>query len=227
MLKLFLCDKITNSGEFMAEYNFYISPANCKESSKDALRGSWKQSAGITSVYAVIMLVLIATTTLLSVFVKWWISIPLGLFVLLFGGILNFGLNKYFLFLAQGKQTQLSMLFSGFSKKFGAILKLTFKRLFLSLFWLAVMVFPFFVKSIGYSMSTFLMIDRNDINGSNALQESKHLMKNNYARYFKFLLSFLGWFLLGALTAGIGFLWIIPMFITNKAVFYENLKTDF
>ena len=211
----------------MANYNFYISTEECKEHTNEALRGSWKQSASITAIFMLIMLVLILTTVLLSVFVFWWLSIPLGIFSLLVAGILSYGYNIFCLNLAQGKTARLTDLFAGFGKKMGAVIKLTIKKLFLYIFWLVALIVPFFVKTVGYSMSTLLLIDNPNINSSNALKESKHLMKQNYGRYVKFVLSFAGWFLLGIISAGIGFIWIAPMFVTNKAMFYENLKTDF
>jgi uncharacterized membrane protein len=42
-------------------------------------------------------------------------------------------------------------------------------------------------------------------------------MKSNH------LARFIGWFLLCILSLGIGFLWLIPYFMTSNAVFYESL----
>ena len=89
------------------------------------------------------------------------------------------------------------------------------------------MVFPVFVKNVGYSMSILLMADRPEIKSDTALVESVHIMKQNYGRYFKFLLSNLFWFLLILMTAGIAWIWIGPLLSTKKALFYENLKTAF
>ena len=92
--------------------------------------------------------------------------------------------------------------------------------------WIVALVVPFIIKSISYSMASFLMIDKN-IDSENALKESQHIMKQNHGRYAKLLLCNLHWFLLVLLSAGIAFVWIAPMFMTKKALFYENLKTDF
>ena len=211
----------------MANYNFYITPQQCKEQAKDVLRGSYKQASGMTAIFLIIMLCFVLTTVLLSVFVYWWLSIPLGILTILMFSILSYGFNTYCLNLAQGKAVKKTDLFAGFGRNIGNVIKVSIKRFFLSVFWLVILIVPFVIKNIGYSMSTLMLIDNKKYNSSNVLKESKHLMKQNYARYVKFVLSFAGWFLLSIATAGIALLWVAPMFITNKALFYENLKTDF
>lgn len=211
----------------MANFNFYISSAERKETAKDLIRGSWKLCAKTTLIYFLISLALISCAVFPSIFVYWWLSIPIGLFALLIISILNYGYNKFCLDIAQNKQTGTSQLFAGFSKKMGAVIATSIKKFFLSIFWLILLIVPYIIKNIGYSMAHFLIADRADINGSNALSESKHIMTQNYGRYTKFALSYFGWFLLGSITGGIAMIWILPLFNINRAVFYENLKTEF
>lgn len=211
----------------MAEFNFYITSKECKTQTREAMHGVWKTSATITIVYFLIASLLSAATVLLSVYVQWWLSIPLGIFSALVLSILDYGYSKYCLSVAQDKIVSVSILFSGFGKKMGQIIKISIKKSFLSVFWLILLIVPFFVKSIGYSMANFLLIDNPNVNGTNAIKESKHLLKKNYGRYFKFVLSFFWWFVLCGITGGIASLWVMPMFVVNKAMFYENLKTDF
>ena len=40
-------------------------------------------------------------------------------------------------------------------------------------------------------------------------------------------LSFIGWFLVGIMTCGIGMLWVYPYVVTAVAHFYEDVKTEF
>ena len=211
----------------MANFNFYLTTNQCKEQANDVLRGSYKQSAGMTAIFLVIMLCLVALTTLLSIFVAWWISIPLGLLSLLAFAILLYGYNAYCLNLANEKSVKTLDLFAGFGRNLGKIIKVSIKKFFLSIFWLVMLIVPYLVKSIGYSMSTLMLIDNKKYNAQNVLKESKHVMKQNYGRYVKFQLSFFWWFLLCVASGGIALLWVFPKYSTSKAVFYENLKTDF
>lgn len=210
----------------MTNYDYYISNKEINTEAFDCMRGSWKDSAKVTLLYCFICLVSIALPILLGIFVKWWLSIPIGIIALLLICVLSYGYTNFCHRLSLQENPKTKELFTGFSKKIGGVLRLGIKKFFLSLMWLVLLVVPFFVKSIGYSMSTFLMIDKR-ATSENALSESKHLMKQNYLRYLKFLFSNLHWFLLILISAGVAFIWIAPLFMTKKALFYENLKTEF
>jgi uncharacterized membrane protein len=43
-------------------------------------------------------------------------------------------------------------------------------------------------------------------------------------KFFLLRLSFLGWYIVGILTLGIGMLWVKPYVMTASAVFYDELK---
>ena len=46
-------------------------------------------------------------------------------------------------------------------------------------------------------------------------------------RYFKLLLSFIGWILLAALTCGIALFWVYPYMQAANANFYEYVKEEY
>ena len=211
----------------MANYNFYISNKEIKREIKESMRGSWAESAKVTTLFAFISLVLIAASVLPGIFVEWWISIPVGLISMLLISILSYGYTAFCYKLIKQEKATTKTLFCGFSKKIMQITKLSVKKFILGILWLVMAIFPFFIKSISYSMATFLMIDREDIHSDNALKESSHLMQQNHKRYFKFVLSFFWWYLLVVVSAGIAGIWVAPRFVTSKAIFYENLKTEF
>lgn len=210
----------------MTNYDYYVSNKQINADAADCMRGSWKDAAKTTVLYMLLCVIYIAIPVFVGIFVKWWLSIPIALVCMLFISIFSYGFSAFCHKLALQENPKTSLLFAGFSKKLGAVLRVSIKKFFLGLLWLIIFVVPFFIKSIGYSMATFLMIDKN-IDSENALKESQHIMKQNYGRYFIFLLCNLHWFLLILISAGIGFVWIAPMFMTKKALFYENLKTDF
>lgn len=211
----------------MLNYDFYKSNREIKTDVSEALRGSWGQSSKATLLYAFLCIILIATPVLLGFFVVWWASIPAGLVAMLLISVLSYGYNYFCHKLALQEPVKTSYIFYGFSNKFMQVVKISIKKFVLGLFWLVLLVVPFVIKSIGYSMATLLLIDNDKINSDNALKESQHLMKQNYMRYFKFLMSFMLWYLLLILSCGIGFVWIAPRIVTSKAIFYENLKTEF
>ena len=50
------------------------------------------------------------------------------------------------------------------------------------------------------------------------------MMDGEKMNLFVLWLSFLGWFILGIVTLGIGFIWITPYYNAAKTAFYEDLK---
>lgn len=63
------------------------------------------------------------------------------------------------------------------------------------------------------------------------MKKSRIMMKGHIGEYILFVLSFIGWFLLGIVTFYIGFIWIIPYYEMSKIVFladiYENSTGQF
>ena len=211
----------------MTSYDFYISNKEINKQCKECMRGSWKTAGGVGALALVLCLVPIALAVVLGMFVYWWLSIPIGIVSLLWLSIIGYGYHNFCLKLARQEMPTKKDLFAGFSKRIKSVLAVAIKKYLLSLWWLVLLVFPLVVKRIGYSMSSLLLADKKEINGGNALNESKHLMKQNYGRYAKFLLKNTHWFLLTLLTGLIAWIWVGPMMITKKAIFYENLKTEF
>lgn len=95
--------------------------------------------------------------------------------------------------------------------------------------WTLLLVIPGIIKSFAYSQTYFIYKDINDKNPDNNLSltdyitKSRQLMDGNKGRYFVLLLSFIGWWLLGLITFGIGFIWIFPYFKLTLANFYRDL----
>ena len=80
------------------------------------------------------------------------------------------------------------------------------------------------ILGLAFSQATYLLLDHPDYRVLEALRESFRLMKGRKLRYFLLQLSFIGWWLLGILTLGLGFLWIIPYMLQTNTQFYLNLK---
>jgi len=68
------------------------------------------------------------------------------------------------------------------------------------------------------------MTDNTNFSAFEALNQSKQMMTGFKGKLFRLWLSFFGWFLVGIITLGIGFLWVLPYYNTAKANFYQDLK---
>ena len=59
------------------------------------------------------------------------------------------------------------------------------------------------------------------------MRSSREFMHGKKLPLFKLILSFAGYFLLGLLTLGVGFLWITPYVNMSEAIFYLEGERSF
>ncbi|GEK29636.1 DUF975 family protein [Furfurilactobacillus siliginis] len=57
-----------------------------------------------------------------------------------------------------------------------------------------------------------------------SLSLSEHMMRGHKWELFVLQLSFIGWFILGGLSFGIGLIWILPYYNTTMAAYYDALE---
>lgn len=77
-----------------------------------------------------------------------------------------------------------------------------------------------------FTMSLFALIENPDMTVRDAMEFGKELIAGNLWRMVKLELSFIGIFILGYMTAGIGFIWIMPYVICTNILFYMTLKEE-
>jgi uncharacterized membrane protein len=94
------------------------------------------------------------------------------------------------------------------------------KTAFLSLLF----VVPGIIASLKWSMAKYIIADEPSTEPGDALTLSEQMMEGYKLKYFLFTLSFVPLYLVGLITFGIGFIWIIPYVKACEAKFYESLK---
>lgn len=97
--------------------------------------------------------------------------------------------------------------------------------------WTILFIIPGFIKGYSYAMTPYILKDKfaagqTDIGATEAITESRHLMDGHKMDLFVLDLSFIGWGLLGIITFGIGFIWIVPSYRQTKANFYRSLVAN-
>lgn len=98
-------------------------------------------------------------------------------------------------------------------------------ELFVTL-WTFLLVVPGIIKAYTYRMVPFIVAERPDIDYKEALDLSKKMMDGEKMNTFVLDLSFIGWGLLTALTAGIlGVFYTTPYIQQTNAELYVTLKT--
>ena len=113
--------------------------------------------------------------------------------------------------------------FSHWLRFFGGYLLMVVKILL----WMFVLIIPGFVKAFAYALTPFLLVDCPDLTPLQCIKLSDRMMKGHKFDLFYLFLSFLGWLLLGLLTLGIGYFWLMPYMETSVAAFYEDVKAQY
>jgi uncharacterized membrane protein len=142
--------------------------------------------------------------------------------LLILSGPLLLGFVYCTLNVSRKNPVKVETLFSGFNQFVNAMLLYIITTL-LTILWSLLLVIPGIVKYYSYSMSFYILADNPGMSAEDARKQSMVLMKGNKWRLFCLHLSFIGWFILCALTCGILTFWVYPYLKTAETEFYLNL----
>ena len=90
--------------------------------------------------------------------------------------------------------------------------------------WFLLLIVPGIIAALSYSQVYYVLHDNPQVSCKRAREISYALTDGCKWDLFVLELSFIGWWLLVALTAGIAFIYVWPYYQTTKAMYYENLK---
>ncbi|MCP8967902.1 DUF975 family protein [Ectobacillus ponti] len=150
------------------------------------------------------------------------------LVTLFLSGIMAMGQYRIFLTLANDEKATVDELFSyfrGWSRMWQACKAVLLPSIY-TMLWSLLLIIPGIVKSFSYAMTYFILLDHPDYTVNQAITESRRLMDGRKKDLFVLYLSFIGWFLLGAVTFGLAFLWIVPYMTTAAAHFYRKALAE-
>lgn len=182
------------------------SRAELKLQAKQSLEGNWANTIIIFLLF--LLLISIATASFIG--------------SIIFSGVLFFGLYAYFLDLIRRQDTSFSHLFSGFDYFIQTLGMYLLSTLYVIL-WSLLLVIPGIMAAFSYSMIYFVLKDNPGMGVGEILETSKSLMKGHRWRFFVLCLSFFWWFMLAAVTAGIGFIYVGPYLSATAAAFYQDI----
>ena len=185
-----------------------------KEEARTTLRGHWGKMALATLVY-----------TLIAGICG---SIPFANFalIILVGMPLGYGFYLMFLKFDRDQTTDtVGSIFDGF-KTYGRAIGVPLLMAVYIFLWTLLLIIPGIIKSYAYSQAYFLAKDHPDWSAEKCIHESRMMMQGHKWRLFVLDLSFIGWFLLGILSLGIGFLWIEPFVYATHVKFYNELLRE-
>lgn len=113
--------------------------------------------------------------------------------------------------------------FCGFDD-FWSAFKVNFLVGLFTFLWSLLFIIPGIVKYYSYSMSMYILAENKGKPALECINESKAMTNGHKADLFVLGLSFIGWALLGAITFGIAYIWILPYMNATYANAYHSLK---
>ena len=140
---------------------------------------------------------------------------------------LNIGVAQNVLAWSRGEDVnKWKVLFGGFNSA-----KIFFKQVgvvvlntILCVLWAILLVVPGIIKGLAYSMYPYVLRDEPDLSVWQTLKKSEAIMKGYKGKLFLMYLSFVGWFILGAFTFGILYIWLTPYVMTSTVKFYDDVR---
>lgn len=130
---------------------------------------------------------------------------------------------RVYLNLIGGRNPEINDAFSGFDDFWSAFKVQFFVGLFTFL-WSLLFIIPGIIKSISYSMSMYILAENKGKGALECIDESKAMTNGHKAELFVLSLSFIGWVLLGMITCGIAYIYVLPYMNATFANAYESLK---
>ena len=90
--------------------------------------------------------------------------------------------------------------------------------------WGLLFIIPGIIKSYEYYMVPYILAENPGIDSRRAFELSKEMTRDEKFDIFLLALSFIGWYLLGAITCGIGILFLEPYYQATFAELYQVMR---
>ena len=132
---------------------------------------------------------------------------------------------RIYLNLAKGQDPEVKDVFSGFDD-FWTAFKTTFLVGLFTFLWSLLFYIPGIIKAISYSQAMYIVAENKGISALEAINRSKAMMHGHKMDYFVLGLSFIGWALLGAITFGIAYIYVIPYMSATMVNFHNDLLPE-
>ena len=141
------------------------------------------------------------------------------------GGVIELGLNSYFLKQHDGQHHEFKDLFSQFSNWGGAFCLRLLTGIYLAL-WSLLFVIPGIIKTYSYAMAPFIMTEHTELDANECITRSRQMMDGHKFELFCLEFSFIGWAIACIFTLGIGFPFLSAYQQAARAAFYRSLSVE-
>lgn len=202
-----------------------MNTAELKANAKEQLRGKWAVAIGTVLVANI----LIDSNVMYKVsqeFGVYGLGISFSLISLFLGGVISVGLSKFLLDVAtKREEPRFETLFSQFNiylKTLGLNILITLAVCIGTILFIV----PGVIVGLMFSQSYYILCEDPSKSITQCIKESVDMMNGHKWDLFYLELTFIGWWLLTAITIGIAGLWVSPYVKVTETNFYLSIKNN-
>ena len=202
-----------------------MNTAELKANAKEQLRGKWAVAIGTVLVANI----LIDSDVIYKVSEKFGLiglSISCSLISLFLGGVISVGLCKFLLDMTtKREEPRFETLFSQFNiylKTLGLNILITLSVCIGTILFIV----PGIIVGLMFSQSYYILSEDPSKSITQCIKESVDMMNGHKWDLFYLELTFIGWWLLTAITVGIAGLWVAPYVKVTETNFYLSIKNN-
>jgi len=145
-------------------------------------------------------------------------------FRIFIGAPLSVGGRTYFLKGIEGEADPVHLAWVFKSPAYLQVVKTMFMRALYTFLWTLLLIIPGIVKSYAYRMVPYILAEEPDLDTDSAIRKSMDMTQGEKMNMFVLDLSFIGWYILGALMLGIGIFFVHPYYEATYAQLYDTLR---
>lgn len=202
-----------------------MNTAELKANAKEQLRGKWAVAIGTVLVANI----LIDSDVMYKVSEKFGLiglSISCSLISLFLEGVISVGLCKFLLDMTtKREEPRFETLFSQFNiylKTLGLNILITLSVCIGTILFIV----PGIIVGLMFSQSYYILSEDPSKSITQCIKESVDMMNGHKWDLFYLELTFIGWWLLTAITVGIAGLWVAPYVKVTETNFYLSIKNN-
>ena len=140
------------------------------------------------------------------------------------GTVLSAGEVLYHLGVRRGEEMPYTTLFDGFSFA-GKIILLSIVQYIFIFLWSLLLIVPGIIAAYRYRFALYNLCENPEMGVMEALNMSKAQTLGFKGQLFVLDLSFIGWYLLSGLTAGILLIWLAPYRMQTEMGYFRQIKS--
>ena len=147
-------------------------------------------------------------------------------FRILIGFSLEVGGRKYFVQSAQYMDNKKCFTFAFTDQNYTHIIATMFLKAIYNFLWTLLLIIPGIIKYYEYRMVPYILADNPNICSKESIKLSMDMTEGHKFEIFVLDLSFIGWYLLGALALGVGIFFVNPYVFATEAELYLVLRNN-